>query len=252
MNDFNFWKEERKTSETYLRTNRGDWNNALRIITNEIGAAKKLLDIGSGDGHTTRQILSRLSQNHVCDLLEPNSKAVNISKNMLKEFPIKQFFQQKLIDFLSENKKYDLSYSIHSNYYWGKNKKGQSIKQYIVCLDGIVNVAPKNLILTQPMNSDYYEICEKNTFPEWVYSEFIVEHYKKRGLTVRQEQCHMKFYVGDLNQDEYAAKETWKFFNNKERNPASEELNVFLERINLTEENGNLNFRDVLLIIERQ
>jgi hypothetical protein len=252
---FTFWTPERRTFEGYMRTDRHDWFDAVRLIVNEIGTAKRIIDIGSGDGHSTRQILARLQPEYLCDILEPDPQGIAHSRAILKECSVGEMHQETLHEFLRETRKqYDIAMAIHSNYYWGCTDAGQTKfdrRQYDECLGGLVKIARKVLILTVPEDSDYNSVMIKPPFPEWTGTEHLVEHYRTIGMQPRIEPCHMKFYTGDIGEDESAAREVWKFFHNTERDPSRNELADFVSRAEaIQDERGNIDFKDELIVVE--
>ncbi len=141
MKPFDFWTSKRSTYEGYLRTRREDWFSATRKIVQQLRGRAEILDIGSGDGHSTLQVLSLLKTNPVCHLLEPDRQALVASKERLKEFRIGKLYCNTLARFLHADKeeKFDAAFAIHTNYYWGAAKPGlgkvQSRRRYteLVC-----------------------------------------------------------------------------------------------------------------------
>lgn len=259
MKPFNFWRLDRTTFEGYIRTRREDWFYAAEQIANQLNGKKRILDIGSGDGHSTRQILAQTKGDYTCDLIEPDKEALSRSIRILKECNIGNTYPLLLADFLSKQKSqaYDAIYAIHTNYYWGAKKPScqrQSRKRYHGCLEGLLELTPNLLILTSSINSDYNLVVKKSPFPEWVSSEYLSDFYKKKkkDLEVTEIPCNMRFYVGDIFKDRIAATEVWKFFNNTEREPKKSELKRFLDKMHEIEIQGYINFRDVLIIAKKQ
>ena len=109
MTEWVFWGDRQIVSvygNIYLRTFVEDWFKIVDTIAKQI-KGKKLLDLGCGEGHTTKQILDRLKQKYVCDLVEPNGPALNSAKKFLSfENNIGESFAYTL-DSFKANKKYD-------------------------------------------------------------------------------------------------------------------------------------------------
>ncbi|MEK6952178.1 MAG: hypothetical protein AABX29_04120, partial [Nanoarchaeota archaeon] len=93
---FDFWeKPERSTCEVYLRTHREDWFNAVETIASNLPNGI-LLDVGSGDLHSTRQILAQAPQITYCDVIEPDNAACKRAKNLAKYCFIGKFYPTTL------------------------------------------------------------------------------------------------------------------------------------------------------------
>ena len=109
MTEWVFWGDRQIVSvygNIYLRTFVEDWFKIVEIIAKEI-KGEKLLDLGCGEGHTTKQILDRLKQKYTCDLVEPNEPALKSAENFLRfENNIGECFADTLASF-KPNKKYD-------------------------------------------------------------------------------------------------------------------------------------------------
>ena len=112
MTEWVFWGDRRISGvyeNIYLRTFVEDWFDIVNVLAKEI-KGKIILDVGSGEGHTTKQILNKLKINPVCDLLEPNEKALKTAKAFLSfENKIGDSFANSLAEFKS-NKEYDTVY----------------------------------------------------------------------------------------------------------------------------------------------
>jgi hypothetical protein len=278
---FNFWSPERQTCEIYLRTNRQDWFAAIDKIVEEIDTAKTLIDVGSGDGHSTRQILARSLHHLEYDLLEPDSAALARSQlnertrfpTTLEQFLIKHPPQTKVTSWQRIKVKdwwfgddvydlvpletqtiptYDAAIAIHSNYYWGIRNGKHSQQQYKSCIDGLVSLAKKTIIMTVPHDSEYHTVVQKNPFSDDVFAENIVAYATKQGYSTRVVPCGMRFYVGDCFKDSHAATELWRFFHNTQGDPKKDELTGFLSKLQETQRDGTIDFKDLLIVIEKQ
>ncbi len=240
---FDFWQKlERSTCEVYLRTHREDWFKAVEIIAKKLPEGK-LLDIGAGDLHSTRQILAQAPQVNSCDVLEPNISALPRAKTLAKYCPIGKMYDDTLLDWMPTTH-YDGIMAIHSNYYWGKSKKGYSDEQYHHCLEKILASTNTFILLGASKSSEYYDVVD-NPFPEHVHIENTSDYLIKRGYEVEKIPTPMRFYVDDLRKDEFAMSEAWRFFNNSERTPTRVELQKLSELLN---DKTYLLFQDEILI----
>ena len=178
MTEWTFWGDRQIVSvygNIYLRTFVEDWFKIAETIAKEI-KGEKLLDLGCGEGHTTKQILDRLKQKYTCDLVEPNESALNSAKLFLSfENKIGESFVDTLFSF-KPNKKYDTVFTSHTNYYWASDEQ-----EYRRQLDKIISLSDKEgrlLILTLPKESDHYNIMLKQAYPSFNYAQYIINFYK--------------------------------------------------------------------------
>lgn len=253
MTEWVFWGDRQLVSvygNIYLRTFVEDWFNIVDALAKEV-VGKELLDLGCGEGHTTKQILDRLKQKYVCDLLEPNEPALKSAKQFVGfENNVGNTFANTLANF-KPLKKYDCVFTSHTNYYWASEEK-----EYQKLLDkafSLVKDSGKLLILTLPEESDHYKVMLKQVYPTFNYSKYIVDYYKSKGLKVKIIKFNMKMYVGDMltNQNLYELNNFFKFIHNTDITPSKEESKEFLNKIKQYQKKGYLDFRDELLIISK-
>ena len=145
--------------DVYSRTRREDWIRIVRFMVDQMTGSKQILDIGSGDGHSTRQILERLRRKNggfLCDLLEPSEIALKQSLEFLSGYPIGESFATEVAKFQTE-RRYDAMFTVHSNYYWAKDEDS-----YNQCLDQLMaNLDTKGvlMVVTLPQDSDHYSVA---------------------------------------------------------------------------------------------
>lgn len=158
---WNFWGDKEFSDiyeNIYIRSFIEDWFGIVAEMVREIdsvGSSKKLvLDVGCGEGHTTKQILDRISGDYVCDLLEPDANALTSAEAYLTpENNIGERFPRSLATFKSE-KKYDVIFTSHTNYYWALNQKDYD--QQLTKISSLLADTGKLLILTLPEESGHY------------------------------------------------------------------------------------------------
>lgn len=260
MAQWHFWGEKEFSDvyeNIYIRSMMEDWFNIVfeivkqfsRVIPNK---RKTILDIGCGEGHTTKQILDRIKGNYVCDLLEPNKNALASAKAVLKpENNIGKTYSKTFAKFRPD-KKYDIVFTSHTNYYWALNKKDydNQLKKSIA----FIKDKGKLMILTLPKASDHYKIMLKQTYPAFNYAEYIINFYKKLGLKVEVKKLKMRMYVGDiLSTDKFFDLKTfYKFIHNTESYPNDKESKEFLKKIKKYQKNNYLDFQDYLIIVSNK
>jgi len=253
MTEWTFWGDRQLVSvygNIYLRTFVEDWFHIVEKLASEI-KGRLILDMGCGEGHTTKQVLDRLNGEYVCDLLEPNKGALNSALGFLKqENKIGNHFADTLASF-KPAKKYDSVFTSHTNYYWADKES-----DYNSLLDKAVSLISDNgrlLILTLPKHSDHYNIMLREVYPSFNYSEYVIDYYKQKGFSVRVLKFKMRMYVGDIitNKNFYELKNFFKFIHNTEKLPNDEEALRFLANIKKYQKKGYLDFRDELIIVEK-
>jgi len=256
MANWHFWGEKQFSDvyeNIYIRTSMEDWFGIVDVLAKEISGAKSIIDIGCGEGHTTKQILDRLkNDDYACDLLEPNKNALlNAEAFLSPENNIGKCYVSTLANFDS-NKKYDTVFTSHTNYYWALNQK--DFDDQLEKILGLVKPKGKLLILTLPEDSDHYNIAVRQIYPEFNYSEYILDYYKKSGYVANIKKFDMKMYVGDIlsTKKRYDLKNFFKFIHNMDTYPTDGEADLFLERIRRFQKNNYLNFKDHLIIIEQK
>lgn len=257
MARWHFWGEKQFAEvyeNIYIRALTEDWFKIIFGIVNEISKERKktgvILDIGCGEGHTTKQILDRLD-NYTCDLLEPDKTALVFAESFLTpENKVRNFFPRTLSTF-NTDEKYDFIFTSHTNYYWALNEK-----DYQAQLRKLVSLLKKDgklLILTLPKDSDHYQIALRQVYPSFNYSEYITNFYKKEGLKVNVKRFKMRMYVGDIlsTKSKYDLKNYYRFIHNTDSYPSEKEAHQFLEKIKKHEKNKYLDFRDELITITK-
>ena len=251
MTEWIFWGDRRIEGvyeNIYLRTFTEDWFDITKKIASQF-KGKEFLDIGCGEGHTTKQILDRISYDYVCDIIEPNEKALVSAKEFLVfENNLGGAFVNTLNNF-KPKKKYDTVFTSHTNYYWADSEE-----DYKAQLDKVFSLIKHDgqlLILTLPEKSDHYNIMLRQVYPEFNYSQYIKNYYKKKGLKVKVIPFKMRIFVGDIitNKNLYDLGNFYKFIHNVDRFPSKEEAFRFLGKIKYYQKKGYLDFKDELLII---
>ncbi len=130
MARWNFWGDKEFSDvyeNVYIRSFVEDWFKIVEALVHELqtapGRPKRLLDVGCGEGHTTKQILDRLRGRYVCDLLEPDRSALATAEAFLRpENSVRAVFPQTLATFETDQK-YQAVFTSHTNYYWALNEK---------------------------------------------------------------------------------------------------------------------------------
>ncbi|MDO8517151.1 MAG: methyltransferase domain-containing protein [Nanoarchaeota archaeon] len=253
MTEWFFWGDKKFLDvygNIYLRTNVEDWFNIVKTIAKEF-VGDDYLDIGCGEGHTTKQILDRISKKYVCDLIEPDKKALEYAKKYLRfENNIGKSFVSSLKNFKSY-KKYDTIFTSHTNYYWAENVNDYD--EQLRKLLSLLKEDGKLLILTLPEDSHHYRIMLKDVYPRFVFAEYIINFYKKLGLNVEVKKFNMNMFVGDIlnTNSTYELKNFYRFIHNTKKSPTSAEEKKFLQKIEQNIKNGYLNFKDELIIIKK-
>jgi SAM-dependent methyltransferase len=252
MTEWVFWGDRRISGvyeNIYLRTFVEDWFNIVEAIAKEI-KGRLILDVGCGEGHTTKQILNKLKIDYVCDIIEPNEEALKTAKEFLSfENKLGDSFADTLASFKT-NKKYDVVFTSHTNYYWADNEK--EFENQLDKIFSFVKPDGKLMILTLPKESDHYNIMLKQVYPEFNYAEYILNHYKKKGLKVKTIRFKMRMFVGDMldnNGNLYDIINFYKFIHNNSSAPNKEESLKFLEKIKEHQVKGYLDFKDELIIV---
>lgn len=254
MTEWVFWGDRRIAGvyeNIYLRTFVEDWFNIVKELAKEV-KGKFILDVGCGEGHTTKQILNRLKIDYICDIMEPNEEALKVAKGFLSfENKLGEANVSTLASFKT-SKKYDTVFTSHTNYYWAENKT-----EFEVQLDKIFSfVKPdgKLMILTLPQESDHYNIMLKQVYPEFNYSKFMIDYYKSKGLKVKTIRFKMRMFVGDMldnNGNLYDIINFYKFIHNTSSTPNKEEALKFLDKIKKYQRKGYLDFKDELIIVSK-
>lgn len=260
MAKWHFWGEKELSDiyeNIYIRSVMEDWFNIIFEIVNEMNSLKTkgnktIIDIGCGEGHTTKQILDRVEGEYECDLLEPNENALNTAEAFLTpENNIGKIYPRTLATFKPE-RKYDIVLTSHTNYYWALNEKDYNFQ--LNKLLTLLNKRGKLMILTLPQESDHYNIMLKQIYPEFNYAQYIINFYKKLGLKVDVKKLSMKMYVGDILSTKkfFDLKIFYRFIHNTDSYPNDEESKLFLEKIKKYQRNNYLDFKDYLIIISNK
>lgn len=258
MAKWHFWGEKEFSDiyeNIYIRSVMEDWFNIVFEIVKQINSVKsekkQIIDIGCGEGHTTKQVLDRLEGDYECDLLEPNENAISIAEAFLTpENNIGKIYPRTLATFKPE-KKYDTVFTSHTNYYWALNQKDydNQLRKLVELLDK----KGKILILTLPEESDHYRIMLRQIYPEFNYARYIIGFYKKMGLNVEVKKLKMRMYIGDiLSTDKFFdLKIFYRFIHNTDSFPSDEESKEFLKKIQKCQKDNYLDFKDYLIIISK-
>lgn len=253
MTEWQFWGDRQILSvyeNIYLRTFVEDWFKIVEKVASEI-KGNSILDLGCGEGHTTKQILDRINRKYDCDLLEPNKDALNSAKKFLSfENKIGKSFNSTLNKF-HNSKKYDTVFTSHTNYYWAKTE--EEFKKQLDKFMSLVKNGGRGLILTLPEESDHYKVMLKQVYPKFNYSEFIIKHYRTKGFKVKVVKFKMRMFIEDIltNNNTYDLKNFYKFIHNTPKFPTDLEAEKFLKKIKKFEKKGYLDFKDELIIIEK-
>jgi len=257
MAKWHFWGEKSFADvyeNIYIRTKIEDWFKIVSFIVDEINkleGKKKILEIGCGEGHTTKQLLDRIKGDYICGLLEPDKNALNIGKVFLKsENKIGEIYETTLAE-LKTNKKYDVVFTSHTNYYWAVNEK--EYKEQLEKLTTLIKENGKIMILTLPEESDHYNIALRKIYPEYNYSQYILKFYKKIGLNVKVRRFKMRMFVGDIlsTNNKFDLKTFYRFIHNTDSYPSDSESNKFLAKIKKYQKEDCLDFKDDLIMIEK-
>lgn len=256
MTQWHFWNEKEFSDvyeNIYIRSFVKDWFGIVNEIVKEVSLVKsdnkRILDIGCGEGHTTKQILDRIEGNYICDLLEPNKNALASAKIFLAiENNIGNAYNEILGSFNSEFK-YDIIFTSHTNYYWATNKDDYD-KQLQKITQWLKNNG-KILILTLPKSSDHYKIMLKSIYPEFVYAEYIIDFYKKLGFEVKIKKFKMRMFIGDIltTKKLFDLKAFYRFIHNTESYPNDFESIEFMNKIKKYQKDNYIDFRDYLISI---
>jgi len=259
MTRWHFWGEKEFSDvyeNIYIRSVMEDWFNIVFEIVRQIDSArrgaKSLLDVGCGEGHTTKQILDRIKGRCRCDLLEPDQNALSTAEAFLSpENNIGEIYPRSLASFRAE-KKYDIVFTSHTNYYWALNQKDYD-RQLKKVVDLLVK-GGRALILTLPQESDHYRIMRREIYPRFNYAQYMITFYKKMGLRVAVKKLKMRMYVGDIlsTDKNFDLKTFYKFIHNTDSFPNDKESRGFLEKIKRCQRKNYLDFKDYLVIVDRR
>lgn len=259
MAKWHFWGEKEFSDvyeNIYIRSYMEDWFNIISEIVKEINSykisRKQILDIGCGEGHTTKQILDRIDNDYICDLLEPNENALASTEAFLTpENNIGQSFPRSLATFKT-NKKYDVVFTSHTNYYWALNQK-----DYDAQLKKLLELLKQNgklMILTLPEESDHYRIMLRQIYPEFNYAQYIINFYKNLGLNVEVKKLKMRMYVGDILSTKkfFDLKIFYRFIHNTDSFPNDKESREFLKKIQKHQVDDYIDFKDYLITVSKK
>lgn len=258
MAKWHFWGEKEFSDvyeNIYIRGYMEDWFSIVFEIAREINALsarrKRILDIGCGEGHTTKQVLDRIRGEYICDLLEPNENALNSAEAFLtSENNVGGIFPRALATF-KPNQKYNIVFTSHTNYYWAFNQKDYDSQ--LKKLPTFLSDKGKLLILTLPKESDHYRVMLRQIYPEYNYAQYIVRFYTKLGFKVKVKKLKMKMYVGDIlsSRSLFDLKIFYRFIHNTDSFPSDKESRMFLKRIQKCQKHNYLDFRDYLIVVSK-
>lgn len=252
MTQWNFWGDKQFADvyeNIYIRTFVEDWFNIVLETAKEI-KGKSMLDVGCGEGHTTKQILDRVNNQIICDLLEPNKSALISAKNFLSFENNVGNVQVGTLSSFNLTKNYDVVFTSHTNYYWSNDEK--DYQKQLMKLMSFLKDKGKLLILTLPKNSDHYNIMLKQVYSPFVFSEYIIDFYKKMGFSVKIKKFKMRLFIGDMltNKHLFDLNNFYRFIHNTNGHPRKDEALSFLGKIKKFQKNGYLDFKDELIIVE--
>lgn len=256
MAKWHFWGEKEFSDvyeNIYIRSYVEDWFNIVFAIAKEINliskTKKRIIDIGCGEGHATKQILDRIDGEYVCDLLDPNENALNSAEAFLTpENSVGEIFPRTLATFKTD-KKYDVVFTSHTNYYWALNQKDYGVQ--LKKLTTFLSENGKLMILTLPEESDHYRIMLRQIYPEFNYAQYIIKFYENLGLKVDIKKLKMRMYVGDIlsTKSLFDLKIFYRFIHNTDSFPSDDESNEFLKRIQKFQVDNYLDFKDYLIVV---
>ncbi|MDP3934832.1 MAG: class I SAM-dependent methyltransferase [Candidatus Giovannonibacteria bacterium] len=260
MAKWHFWGEKEFSDvyeNIYIRALNEDWFEIVSIMVDEINSLKtqgkkSILDIGCGEGHTTKQILDRIKGAYACDLLEPNENALASAEAFLTpENNIGKRYPKSLATFKPE-KKYDIVFTSHTNYYWALNQKdyNEQLKKLITFL----KPNGKLLILTLPWESDHYQIALRQIYPVFNYAQYIIDFYKKFSVQIKVKKLRMRLFIGDILNTKklFDVKIFYRFIHNTDSYPRESESRAFLKKIQKYQKNNYLDFKDYLIVVSRK
>jgi len=258
MAKWNFWGDKEFSDvyeNIYIRSFVEDWFGIVAEMVKEINSIdspkKLILDVGCGEGHTTKQILDRISGDYTCDLLEPDANALaSAEAHLTPENSIGERFPRSLATFKSD-KKYDVIFTSHTNYYWALNQKDYD--QQLAKLSSLLADGGKLLILTLPEDSDHYKVMLRQIYPAFNYAEYMVNFYKKLGLKVEVNKLRMRLFVGDMltTKSRFDLKIFYRFIHNTDSYPSDAEAEEFLKKIKEYQKDGYLDFKDYLVVVSK-
>jgi hypothetical protein len=106
---WNIWgTNERIYEEVYLRCDRKNWHAVAKDMAKSIKGLRYTADLGSGNGHSTRQVLDILNYNdYKCDLFEPDSIALEESKKLTALCNVNSFVNSGAKEIGELRNKYD-------------------------------------------------------------------------------------------------------------------------------------------------
>lgn len=256
MARWNFWGDKEFSDvyeNVYIRSFVEDWFRIVVSMVKEIdgapGRRKLLLDVGCGEGHTTKQILDRLHTNYICDLLEPDRAALSTAEAFLKpENSVGKMFLQTLATFQA-SKKYHCIFTSHTNYYWAINEK--EYQRQLDKLTSLLVTQGRLCILTLPKESGHYRIMLRQIYPTFNYAEYIERYYAKKGFRVKKKELRMRLYVGDMltTHSQFDLKTFYRFIHNTDSYPGPKETRHFLRKIRRVQKNGYIDFKDHLITV---
>jgi len=244
---YSWWSQENLTHELYLNTYRDDWFAIARMLASALEGGRELLDIGTGDGHTTEQLLSRLKGRYICDLVDPDARGLQIAMQRLKGFPIRDTRAMTITNYLATtDRKWDRMLAVHSNYYW--TRTAAQTKILLGHMADKLSPQGRIIIATEPMNGDYYKIAGRNAFHEGVLPGFIASHFVERGMQVSVTPMRQLFYVGEALENDAAARRLFTFFGENRKEPNKQAVLAFQKRLRDTAKGEYIDFQDRIIV----
>ena len=258
MTAWPFWGEKKFANvyeNIYIRSSVEDWFNLVAEVAREIDSVsanpKHILDVGCGEGHTTKQVLDRVTGEYVCDLLEPDADALASAVTFLKqENTIGESFAEPLSTFTTE-KKYDVIFTSHTNYYWSDEQVGYDAQ--LEKLTAMLAEGGKLIILTLPEQSGHYRIMLHQVYPTFNYAEYITDFYRNTGHKTEVKEVQMRLFIGDLltTTSKYDVGIFYRFIHNTDSFPTANEAAKFLGKIKEIQHGGYVDFKDHLITVSR-
>lgn len=242
QHDYLFWDGGSKIHYEFdRRTDHTDWMTAVTDVVSKLirntGTAQniKILDIGAGDGLTTKQITDKLTEDYnykiIIDAIEPSRTALDIfckqkfNKNVKVRSTINSPWVPEAV-----HDRYDLVFLVHSAYYLANTKEEyeQSINSILSSLTdtGIC------ILFLNDKNSGFYKIAPNPAFDKWTYPEETGKIIRKTGHKIDSKRIMLRLFVGDLFNDDEKLLNFWRYvLNNKNAKLNETEKNKLINKL---------------------